>query len=221
MNRSSKLLRNLKYINIKPISNQTRTMALFSSSLYNPNASFAPLLRLLDDFDTYSRQDQRGHRAGLLHWQPKFDACETSEAYKLQGELPGITKDDIYIEFSDPQTMVIRGKTERTYTSGTPPAGFLEGTTMHGAITEGSEEQKPSQQETAKGEEVSARSAGQQPADQAKYWLTERSVGEFSRSFSFPSRVDQDAVSANFKDGILNIVVPKSKKHEHRRVQID
>jgi HSP20 family molecular chaperone IbpA len=226
MNRSSRLLRNLKHIAIKPFSNQTRTMALLSPNLYNADVSFAPLLRLLDDFDTYSRQGQRGRRTGLLHWQPKFDACEASEAYKLQGELPGMKKEEVHIEFTDPQTMVVRGMTERTYTSGTLPAGLVEGTTMHGAITEGGEEQKPSQQATAEGEEASAKpaekskDADKQPADQAKYWLTERSVGEFSRSFNFPSRVDQDAVSANFKDGILDIVVPKSKNHEHRRIQI-
>jgi len=201
-------------------------MAFFSSSIHNPNVSFAPLLRLLNDFDDYSRQDQRSSRPGLLHWQPKFDACETREAYKLQGELPGMKKEDVHIEFTDPQTMVIRGKTERTYTSGTPPSGLIEGTNINNTITEGGEEQKPSQQATTQGEEVSSQlakannDAGFQPADQAKYWLSERSVGEFSRSFSFPSRVDQDAVAANFKDGILNIVVPKSKKHEPRRVQI-
>ncbi|KAH6869291.1 heat shock protein 30 [Thelonectria olida] len=201
-------------------------MALFSSNLYNPGVSFAPLLRLLDDFDNYSRQDQKGRRAGLLHWQPKFDACETSEAYKLQGELPGMKKDEVYIEFTDPQTMVIRGKTERTYASGTAPADLVQGTTMRGAITEGGKEQQPSQQATAEDQEDSPKpteqsmDAGKQPAYQAKYWLTERSVGEFSRSFSFPTHVDQDAVTANFKDGIVNIVVPKSKNHEHRRIQI-
>ncbi|KAH7146678.1 alpha-crystallin-related protein, partial [Dactylonectria estremocensis] len=54
----------------------------------------------------------------------------------------------------------------------------------------------------------------------AKYWLTERSVGEFSRRFSFPTGVDQDSISASFKDGILSIVVPKVKKHESRRIHV-
>jgi len=142
-----------------------------------------------------------------------------------------MNKEDVHIEFTDPQTMVIRGKTERTFTSGTPPSGLVEGISMHGAITEGGEEQKPSPQTKDSGEHASAKPTEQnkdsenqpenQPADQAKYWLSERSIGEFSRSFSFPSRVDSEAVSANFKDGILNIVIPKSKKQEHRRIQID
>jgi len=57
-------------------------------------------------------------------------------------------------------------------------------------------------------------------SDKAKYWLSERSVGEFSRSFNFPTQVDQDSVTANFKDGILNILVPKVKKHESKRIAI-
>lgn len=201
-------------------------MALFTRNFHNPDVSFTPLLRLLDDFDNYSRQGQSDRRTGLLHWQPKFDVRETSEAYELQGELPGMKKEEVFIEFTEPQMMVIRGKTERAYTSGTPPLGLLESTTMHGAITKGGDEQKKSQQATAEGKEAAAKPAEQskdaekQPSEKTKYWLTERSVGEFSRSFSFPSHVDQDAVSADFKDGILNIVVPKSTKHEHRRIHV-
>jgi hypothetical protein len=91
-------------------------------------------------------------------------------------------KEEVYIEFTEPQTMVIRGKTERTYTSGTPPAGLVEGTTMQGAITEGGEEQKMSQKATAEGEEGSATAAEQskdaekRPTAKAKYWLTERII---------------------------------------------
>ncbi len=50
--------------------------------------------------------------------------------------------------------------------------------------------------------------------------MSERSVGEFSRSFSFPVRVDQDAVKASMKNGILSILVPKAKKHESRKIDI-
>jgi HSP20 family molecular chaperone IbpA len=54
-----------------------------------------------------------------------------------------------------------------------------------------------------------------------KYWVQERSIGEFARTFSFPSRVDQDAVSANLNNGVLSLVIPKAKKHEARRIAIN
>lgn len=237
---------NLKHFTLKPsTNNQHFKMAFFPRNFYNTDASFTPLFRLLDDFDNYSRQGQGGRRANIPSWQPKFDVRETNNAYELHGELPGINKENVHIEFTDPQTMVIRGRSERTYTSGTPPAGLVEDAPVSGAITEAGEENKRNSHQATVEDEYesvgheSGSEAGEQekpkeqpkeepkeepkqkkPADKAKYWLTERSIGEFSRSFNFPTRVDQDTVSANFKDGILTIVVPKAKKHESRRITV-
>lgn len=49
-----------------------------------------------------------------------------------------------------------------------------------------------------------------------KYWVSERSVGEFQRTFSFPGKVDQEAVKASLRNGILSIVVPKAAKQEKK-----
>jgi len=210
-------------------------MAFFPRSFYNSDASFTPLFRLLDDFDKYSQQPggrQHGRCSAVPSWQPKFDVRETAESYELHGELPGLSKENVSIEFTEPQTMLVRGKVERAYTAGTPPGGQIEDTAMSGAI-EG-EEPKASHKATVEDEDVDGNSKDsayevvekqteeeKKPVDKAKYWLTERSIGEFTRSFNFPARVDQDAVSANFKDGILNIVVPKAKPHESRRIAIN
>jgi len=212
-------------------------MSLFQRNFYSPEASFTPLFRLLEDFDQYSRQGngttQGGRRTGLAHWQPKFDVRETDSAYELHGELPGMSKENVSIEFTDAQSLLVKGKVERTYTSGTPPAGALEGSSTGGAITDGKEDKShkttvedatedgtPATAKEGEGE-VAKTSEEQKPADSAKYWLTERSVGEFSRTFSFPTRVNQDDVSANFKDGILSITVPKAAKHEPRRITVN
>ncbi|KAJ3453867.1 hypothetical protein MRS44_018499 [Fusarium solani] len=167
-------------------------------------------------------------RTSVPSWQPKFDIRETGEAYELHGELPGINKENVHIEFTEPQTMLIRGKTKRTYTTGTPPTGLIEGTTTSGAITEAGEGAKKASEEVHKsvphetGTEATEKEKpkAKEPVDKAKYWLSERSVGEFSRSFNFPTPVDQESVTASFKDGILNIVVPKAKKQESRRIAI-
>lgn len=214
-------------------------MAFFPRSFYhnhhNSDASFTPLFRLLDDFDNYSRQGSSpGRRLGVPTWQPKFDIRETADTYELHGEFPGLEKDDLHIEFTDPQTMQIRGKVERTYTAGTPPAGHLEGNNTGGAITEGGEEHQQNTHKATVEDEAEAKAEanelGQQAQDQsvegpvvdkAKYWLTERSIGEFARSFSFPTRVEQDGVSANLKDGVLAVTVPKAKKHESRRIAVN
>ncbi|KAL8706145.1 MAG: hypothetical protein Q9201_000780 [Fulgogasparrea decipioides] len=58
----------------------------------------------------------------------------------------------------------------------------------------------------------------QQEQPRYKYWVSERSVGEFQRTFSFPGKVDQEAVKASLKNGILSVVVPKAAKQERKIV---
>lgn len=210
---------------------------MFPRSYFAPETSFTPLFRLLDDFDSYSReqsgQSTKGGRGGraLPSFSPRFDVKETQAGYELHGELPGVDKENISIEFTEPQTIVISGRTERTYTAGTPPAGLLgEGsdTTSKGAITEGNDQQhhkatvSDEEAEKAKeqGTEVATTKQQQQPPKE-RFWVSERSVGEFHRTFSFPTPVDQAAVTANLKDGILSVTVPKAKKHESKRIAVN
>ena len=50
----------------------------------------------------------------------------------------------------------------------------------------------------------------------------ERSHGEFVRKFSLPAGLNEDAVSASFTDGVLEITIPKREpeKPREREVQI-
>lgn len=195
----------------------------------DPSTSFHPLFRLLDDFDQYSRDVDRGHRSGLpglKAFTPKFDVKENNDGYELHGELPGIEQKDIEIEFTDANTLTIKGRTERSYERGSRPAGFVEGPAEQATITEGAHNAHKATvedegAETAATEVVKkdAKEHAKEPVD--KYWVSERSIGEFSRSFSFPVRVDQDAVRASMKNGILSILVPKAKKQASKRISIE
>jgi HSP20 family protein len=44
-----------------------------------------------------------------------------------------------------------------------------------------------------------------------KYHRVENYYGKFSRSFALPDAIDADAISAESKDGVLTIHLPKSK----------
>ena len=191
----------------------------------DPTTSFAPLFRLLDDFDTYSRGTGTGGRHSRTHlktFTPKFDVKETAQAYELSGELPGIEQKDVEIEFTDQQTLTVKGRTERSFTKGTPPAGFIEEPETSGKITEGGEHdaQKSHKDDNTSVAKTDEGNTQQHHQPDHKYWVSERSVGEFSRSFSFPTPVDQDQVKASMKNGILNIVVPKSEKARARKINI-
>jgi len=203
-------------------------MSLFPRSFISndPTTSFHPLFRLLDDFDQYSRGSDSGKhhqsRSESKIFVPKFDVKEHVDRYELHGELPGIEQKDVEIEFSDTQTLTVRGHTERSYTSGTPPTGSIEGSTTSGFITEGGEKRAGDTKDkdsTKKTTEASTQE-DKYAEPEVKFWVSERSVGNFSRSFNFPSPVDQDAVRASMKNGILSVIVPKAKKPESRKITI-
>ncbi len=54
------------------------------------------------------------------------------------------------------------------------------------------------------------------------YYRMERSYGSFQRSIPLPSEVEKDKIKANFKKGVLNIVLPKSEKavKESKKIEI-
>ncbi|MCJ1478013.1 hypothetical protein MMC13_006688 [Lambiella insularis] len=198
-----------------------------------PSGDFAPLFRLLDDYDVHRSGSSKSPINGTSHiraFQPKFDVREEKEAYLLNGELPGIDQKDVSIEFTDAQTLIIKGRTEREYSSGTPA---VEGAATQGQITEGGENDHQYHKATVEDEASESGAANpsgnteivkqkEQPKQAPfKYWVSERSVGEFHRSFTFPGRVDQDAVKASLKNGILNVVVPKAHEKPSRRINIE
>lgn len=53
-----------------------------------------------------------------------------------------------------------------------------------------------------------------------KYHRVERRFGSFSRSVVLPSGVADDEAVANFKDGVLKIVLPKNEKSKTRKIDI-
>jgi HSP20 family protein len=52
------------------------------------------------------------------------------------------------------------------------------------------------------------------------YHRTERVNGKFSRSFYLPQTVTQDGIKATYRDGILEIHVPKAEEAKPRQIAI-
>lgn len=172
---------------------------------------FSSLFRMLDDFERYAGQQLGGTQGSVATFSPKFDVTEHEKEYVLQGELPGVAAENVDIEFTDEQTLVVRGHAERKHTEG--DAALLEGPMETEKIECG--------EAVTKGKEVNAKEGGEEwEKPKAKYWLSERSYGEFSRVFNFPTAVDQDKVQAKFKDGVLDIMVPKAQKKGGKKISI-
>jgi len=199
----------------------------------------APLFSL---FDETFNELQRASRVARRQFNPRFDLKETKESYSLEGELPGIDQKDLNIEFTDEHTLTIKGRIEHHTESGrhpqaveaektaaleaTPATSETSSIKSHQATVEDEEPANSSAAATevsaptpAPAEQQPAKAEVQQP--QQQYWISERHVGSFSRSFNFPQRVNQDAVKASLKNGILSIVVPKAPVPESRRINIE
>ena len=52
------------------------------------------------------------------------------------------------------------------------------------------------------------------------YYRRERSYGKFQRAFSLPADVDSDKITAEFKDGVLRVEVPKPEEKRAKQVTI-
>ncbi|MHB1080101.1 MAG: Hsp20/alpha crystallin family protein [Prosthecobacter sp.] len=53
-----------------------------------------------------------------------------------------------------------------------------------------------------------------------KFHRIERSYGSFLRSFTLPESVNADKVSAEFKDGVLSVHLPKDEKAKPRSIDV-
>ena len=48
----------------------------------------------------------------------------------------------------------------------------------------------------------------------------ERPTGRFLRTFSMPGSVDQNSIQAEYKDGVLEVSLPKRKEETSKRIEI-
>lgn len=173
-------------------------------------------------------------------FSPRFDVRETAGAYELQGELPGIRQDDVSIEFVDGTTLVVKGQAERESAALGAAGGEeekLRGSESPATVTgseksvyhratvedeyvdagaeseiEGGGEATPAA--TDAGADVGGVVAEEKSRD--RYWISERRTGRFERRFKFAGQLDQEAVKASLRNGVLSIVVPKVERKERR-----
>jgi HSP20 family molecular chaperone IbpA len=173
-------------------------MAL-SSRLFHD--TFRDMQRAMSRFDDtwYSGSSRFFDSLGMNY--PPSDLIEHKDQFEVHCEIPGFNKDDIHIDLND-QTLNIRGtfeaKTEtRSEDTSTPDA---------------SNDQSSSKDVVRKEEDQQQLVQNAAP----RYWSTERQTKSFSRSFGFPTPVKPEGITANYKDGILIVKVPKAENTTKR-----
>jgi HSP20 family protein len=53
------------------------------------------------------------------------------------------------------------------------------------------------------------------------YHRIERSYGKFKRTITLPSAVDADKIKASYKDGVLNITLPKPESVKPKQIEVE
>jgi len=68
---------------------------------------------------------------------------------------------------------------------------------------------------------ISGKKSEEKKVEKENYYRKEIRTGSFSRSFTLPCAVDKEKVKATYKNGILEIVLPKSEKEKAKEVKIE
>jgi HSP20 family protein len=121
---------------------------------------------------TFLGQGQVNGENGERSWMPAVDVWETGNELVYAFDIPGISEDEISIEYDD-GALTVNGKRERT--------------------------------EQSEGD---------------RFYRYERRFGSFSRTVGLPQGVEEDAIRADYRNGVLEIHVPKPEAPKPRRIQI-
>jgi HSP20 family protein len=137
---------------------------------------FAPLFRLMDDYDQRtSNTTNNSFSTFRKSFTPKFDVKEIDGAYQLHGEFPGVEQKNISIEWTDANTLTVSGKHEHVKEEGDYNQA-IEGGEKHPHY------EKPSVQDEnaaeAQGQVAKNQAQGltQRDGNSPRYWVHSKTV---------------------------------------------
>jgi HSP20 family protein len=128
---------------------------------------------------------------GNAGYAPAVDIRETEGSYQLEAELPGYDEKNIQVHV-DGSVLTIESKKEE--------------------VREVSGDNK------AEGEQANGRISTD--AEKDRFIIRERRRASFSRSFRLPENADTGAISAVFKNGLLNLEIKKQPEAQKRVIEI-
>ena len=67
---------------------------------------------------------------------------------------------------------------------------------------------------------ISGEKKKEEKVDKKDYHRVERSYGSFTRNFRLPDNVNGEAAKASFKEGVLEIRVPKTEQTKQKKINI-
>lgn len=68
---------------------------------------------------------------------------------------------------------------------------------------------------------IKGKTSHEEKEEKGDYYRCEITRGSYARTLSLPADVDEDKAKASFKDGILELTLPKLKKSKRRTIKVD
>ena len=107
---------------------------------------------------------------GGATYTPRIDIWETNEELVLYADMPGVTPDDLEIQFENRELRI------------------------HGKV-------RPRHEEI-------------------RFLCGEYGIGDFYRTFTIGETIDSEKISAELKDGVLTLHLPKTEAVKPRRIEV-
>ena len=67
---------------------------------------------------------------------------------------------------------------------------------------------------------ISGERKDEEDVNEDNFFRKERFYGKFQRSFTLPENVDPDQVDAAYKDGVLEVKIPKTEESSAKKIEI-
>jgi HSP20 family molecular chaperone IbpA len=148
-------------------------------------------------------------------WTPNVNLYETATSYFVCVDLAGVDKAKIDVEVADGR-LTLRGNRpvpspDEVDAAAAPPASAaLPASKAPPAAGAGTPVPTPSGGHHASGgRPASAAAEGEAAGRRAKVHLMEIDHGQFSRDVDLPPDADPDTISANYRNGMLWVEIPK------------
>jgi HSP20 family protein len=135
---------------------------------------------------------QQRERGGHPVLMPPADVTEDNEAYRVALDLPGIDPQQVQVNLGG-HTLTIQAERRDQHQQG---------------------------QQSEQGQQ--AQQAQQSQQAQRHVLLSEIAQGQVRRTFEFPAEVDANRAQADFRNGVLQITLPKSAqaRDQQRRIEV-
>jgi HSP20 family protein len=147
--------------------------------------------------------------------EPNVELYETQEELVFTADLPGFDQEDVDLQVTaDALHLVVTSR------QATNPPSATESEPRNGSPTPSNGETSKKSEEAPASGATAIQAQTAQPQYPRTYHIQGQQRRSFSVAYSLPVEVDPDKVQATFKNGVLEVRLPKSERNRPKQVKV-